>query len=210
MSRFAQQALSAKHAYVAALLAGASAFAAAQSATIASDYAAQSVAQSVAQPAAQSVAQANTGASNRDGTGDGAHGRRFDPAKVQAWHAKRMAALKERLKITPDQESNWTSFAAGVAPPAADPRTGAVQRPNLAELEKLSTPERLDKLRAFREAREGQFKAVRAKLEEAVKTFYPTLSADQKKVFDAAMLRLLQRRMGGHGGHGEHGQSGRG
>jgi periplasmic protein CpxP/Spy len=147
-----------------------------------------------------------------------------DPAKMQAWHAKRMAGFKARLKITPEQEANWASFAASVTPSAmsspamaADHGAAGMRRPNWAELEKLSTPERLDRLRALRESRElsdGRFKAERAKREDAIRVFYPTLQPEQKKVFDAAMMRLLQRRMGGHGDHhgdhGDHGRQGRG
>jgi hypothetical protein len=199
MSRFAPHTLIAKpvkyanlakHATVATLLVGLTSFsmlAAAQPAVTASEPAAQSVATSAA-PAPMA----------------GVH----DPAKMQAWRAKRMAGFKARLKITPEQEANWAAFAAGVAPPAmtatmgADQRAAAMQRPNWAELEKLSTPERLDKLRALREAREGRFKAARAKREDATKTFYATLQPEQKTVFDAAMMRMLQRRLGGHGEHG--------
>lgn len=205
MSPFARHTLNAKRATAkASLLApalallfagltGFSTFSTAQSAVTASESAPQTAAQTAAQLAARSAARPAR-----------------DSAKMQAWHAKRMAAFKERLKITPEQEANWAAFAAGMASSAipspamvADQGAAGMQRPNWAELEKLSTPERLDKLRAFREAREGQFKAVRVKREEAVQTFYPTLSAEQKKVFDAAMLRLLQRRLGGHGAHGE-------
>jgi hypothetical protein len=37
---------------------------------------------------------------------------RHDPAKMQAWMAKRQAELKTRLQVTPAQEGAWTTFTA--------------------------------------------------------------------------------------------------
>lgn len=194
MSRFAPHNLIAKYASVATLVTGLTGFsmlASAQSAVTALEPAAQSVAKSVTTPTPPSAAPSEMA---------GAH----DPARMQAWHAKRMVAFKARLKITPEQEAHWAAFSAGVAPSAmsADQRASAMQRPNWAELEKLSMPERLDQLRTLREAREGRFKAERARREDATKAFYATLQPEQKTVFDAAMMRMLQRRFGGHGEHG--------
>ncbi|CDS52851.1 hypothetical protein [Polaromonas sp. CG9_12] len=50
------------------------------------------------------------------------HGRHMmgqhDPARMQAWMAKRQAEMKARLKITPAQEGAWTTFTASMQPPA--------------------------------------------------------------------------------------------
>lgn len=119
------------------------------------------------------------------------HHQRMDPAKMEEMHAKRVAELKAKLKITAAQEGAWTTFTTAMKPPARD----AQQRPDRAELDKLSTPERLDKVRALRTQHMADMQAQMDKRDEAVKTFYATLSPEQKKVFDAEHAR-----MGGHRG----------
>lgn len=52
-----------------------------------------------------------------DGDGHGRMGR-MDPAKMEQMVARRAADLKAKLKITPAQESAWTSFTAAMKPPA--------------------------------------------------------------------------------------------
>ena len=123
---------------------------------------------------------------------------RHDPAKMQAFQAKRQAALKEKLKITPAQEAAWTSFTAGTQ---MQPHAGP--RPNRGDFEKLTTPQRIDKMREMR----TQHAAAADKRDEAVKTFYAALSAEQQKTFDAEHARMGPR--GHHGGRGgEHHRGG--
>lgn len=116
--------------------------------------------------------------------------KRHDPAKMQERMAKRQAALKEKLKITASQEGAWSSFTAAMAPPANRPA-----RPDRAEFEKLSTPERIDRMRAMHERRTAEM----TRRGDATKTFYAALSPDQQKVFDSETLRF--GRGGRHGGH---------
>ena len=123
---------------------------------------------------------------NKDGSAmmDGkprAEHRRMDPAKMEEMHAKRSADLKAKLKITAAQEGAWTTFTAAMKPPARD----AQQRPDRAELEKLSTPERLDKMRALRTQHMGDMQAAMAKRDDATKAVYAALTPEQKKLFDA-------------------------
>lgn len=115
---------------------------------------------------------------------------RHDPAKMQAFMAKRQAALKAKLQITPAQESAWTTFTANMQPPA---RTG--ERPDRAAFDKLTTPERIDRMRAMRAERDTRMD----KRADATKTFYAALTPEQQKVFDANTMR------GGPGGHHPHG-----
>lgn len=110
---------------------------------------------------------------------DGAH--RADPAKMQAWVAKRQAALKAKLNLTPAQEGAWTSYTAAMTPPAN--LIGGF--PDRAEMEKLSTPERIDKMKALR----AQHNAAMDQRADATKAFYAVLTPEQKKVFDASALR---------------------
>ena len=123
-----------------------------------------------------------------------------DPAAMQARMAKRQAEMKTMLKITPAQESAWTSFTAAMQPPTrmmGGERPMAEQR---AELEKLTTPERIDKMKVLRTQRMTDMNAEMDKRAEATKAFYAALSPDQQKVFDAE-----HRKMSAYGGHGHHG-----
>ena len=61
--------------------------------------------------------------------------------------------------------------------------------PDRAEMDKLTTPERIDKMRALRTEHMTAMNAAMDKREEATKTFYAALNAEQKKVFDAEHMR---------------------
>lgn len=111
---------------------------------------------------------------------------RHDPAKMQAWMAKRQAELKAKLKITPEQEGAWTSYTAAMQPPARGARPTPEQR---AEFDKLSTPQRIDKMREMRAQRMTEMNAAMDKRGEATKAFYAALSPEQQKVFDAEHQR---------------------
>jgi periplasmic protein CpxP/Spy len=131
------------------------------------------------------------------GPGGWGHG---DPAKMQERINKRLGELKTTLKITSAQEPAWSAFAASFQPPAQRPA-----RPDRAAFEKMTTPERIDAMRTMRDARNTRMDQ-RA---SATKTFYATLSAEQKKTFDEASLKMLRGgKLGGH--HGHHGDKPRG
>jgi len=70
-----------------------------------------------------------------------------DPAKMQQRMAQRQAAIKEKLKITPAQEPAWTALTTAMTPPANAMQNRHAQHAELQELQKLPTPERLDKMR---------------------------------------------------------------
>lgn len=114
------------------------------------------------------------------------HMGRMDPAKMQAMVAQRAEALKAQLKLTPEQEPAWQTFMAAMKPDAR----AMPQRPSREEMDKLTTPERIDKMRALRDQQHKDMQAAMDKRDEATKTFYATLNADQKKVFDAHHMRM--------------------
>jgi protein CpxP len=118
-----------------------------------------------------------------------------NPAKMQAWMAKRQAELKAKLKITPAQEGAWTTFTASMQPPAPIARLTPEQR---AEFDKLSTPDRIDKMRALRTQRMADMSAAMDKRGEATKTFYAVLTPEQQKTFDAEHKKFGPRE--GRGG----------
>lgn len=118
---------------------------------------------------------------------------RQDPAKMQVWVAKRQADLKARLKITAAQEADWSRYLAAMQPPAHQARPTPEQR---AELNKLTTPERIEKMQALRAQRMSEITVSMDKRDQATKAFYAILSPEQKKTFDAEHTRTNP--------HGEH------
>ena len=125
---------------------------------------------------------------------------------------KRQAELKTKLKITPAQEGAWATFAAAMQPPAnmAGGMMGTHHDPKVkADMDKLTTPERIDKMRALRAERMTTMNAEMDKRGAAAKAFYAVLSSEQKAVFDAVSMREGRHGMGGeHGGRGERGAKG--
>jgi periplasmic protein CpxP/Spy len=124
--------------------------------------------------------------------------------------AKRQAALKAKLKITPAQEGAWTTFATAMKPPAHMAGGMGMQHDPkmIAEMDKLTTPERIDKMRTHRAERMAAMNAEMDKRGAATKAFYAILSSEQKAVFDA--LAPHGERHGRHGMGGEHGGMGDG
>ena len=118
--------------------------------------------------------------------------RKFDPAKAEEFHQKRIARMKEMLHITPAQESAWQTFVAKTK------MTPPPKREGRKDMARLSEPERLEKMLVH-------FKAMEARMQEhliAVKGLYAHLSPEQKTIFE-----LMHQRHGfgpgqGHGrGH---------
>ena len=130
--------------------------------------------------------------------------RAMSPERMQQHMARRTADLKARLKIEPAQESAWTTFTEAMKPPAdMMQRRDAIR----AEMQKLTTPERIDRMRALRTERQARMD----KRGDAVKTFYAALNAEQKKVFDTRPTMQGRGGQGGkHGGHHDrmHGDAG--
>ena len=122
---------------------------------------------------------------------------RHDPAKMQAMMARHQAEMKAKLKITPAQEGAWNTFTAAMQPPAHSTRATPEQH---AEFEKLTTPQRIDKMRAMRTERMTQMNATMDQRGEATKTLYAALSPEQQKVFDTEHAKRGHR--GEHGGRG--------
>ena len=116
---------------------------------------------------------------------------RFDPAKRAEHHARRMADLKQKLQIQPNQEAAWTSFVTALQPPANRPR---IDREALAG---MPTPDRLDQMRALRNQRSAEMD----RRADATKAFYAQLTAEQKKTFDAETARRFARHGGGKHRH---------
>lgn len=145
----------------------------------------------LASSALLALAQSGPGPVAGQGPGPGMHqpeGERH--ARHEERLAKRAADLKAKLKLAAEQESNWNTFMAAMKPAARVPM------PKPEDMARLSTPERLDKLSELRKQRD----AVIEQRDAATRSFYSSLNADQKKVFDESMAR--SHRHGPHRGHG--------
>lgn len=117
-------------------------------------------------------------------------------AKMAERHAKHMARLKTELGITAQQQGAWNSFAEAMQPPA--PPQKASREHMRAEFAKMTTPERIDKLRALRDRRA----ALMDQRDIATKTFYAALTPEQQQKFDKITLRMMHRRDHHGGWHG--------
>jgi hypothetical protein len=115
-------------------------------------------------------------------------------ANMDAQRAQHQQQLHDALKLSAAQEQGWNAFVASMKPAAHE------QHADRGAFANLSAPERMQKMIDFSRQRTAQMETRLA----ALNTFYSTLSADQKKVFDEQTRHF----MGGHGmgGHGMHGQ----
>lgn len=113
-------------------------------------------------------------------------GARFEKfrAQMEKRHEKRLAALKEKLKLTPAQDAAWQQFASAQKPPAKPMMTP----PDRDALAKLTTPERIDKMQQEADARHTAMMEHMKQRAEATKQFYAQLTPEQQKVFDAETL----------------------
>ena len=108
----------------------------------------------------------------------------MNPARMQAHMDKKIAALKAKLKLTAAQDADWATFVATMKPPF-DMMARQAQH---AELAKLPTPERIDKMKTLHNQHMAEMTTAMDKQGEATKTFYATLTPEQKKIFDGAMM----------------------
>ncbi|NMM77006.1 hypothetical protein B2J86_12230 [Acidovorax sp. SRB_14] len=106
---------------------------------------------------------------------------------------ERMAAFKQKLQLTAAQENDWNTFTAAMKP---GERTARLDMQGMGQ---LTTPERIDRMRAIR----AQRSAEADRRGEATKAFYATLTPQQQKTFDAQSLRMGGGREGGRWHHGE-------
>jgi protein CpxP len=109
-------------------------------------------------------------------------------ARMGEQMAKRQADLKAKLQLSAEQEGAWTSFTAAMTPP----NMANMPRLNPAEMQALTTPQRMEKMQAMKAERDAHM----SKRMEATKAFYAALTPEQQKVFDAQTMR------GMHGGQG--------
>ena len=114
----------------------------------------------------------------------------IDPARMEVRMNHHLNELKRKLHISEPQEPAWTAFTTAMKPPIA----ALTPFPDRAEMEKLSTPERIDKMKQIRAQHQDTMKPFMDQRDEAIKTFYNTLDAAQKKTLDAEHAHMMRRR----------------
>jgi hypothetical protein len=116
---------------------------------------------------------------------------KFDPAQRAAQH---LDYMKYQLKITPEQEPLWRSFADKAQGEAGKGRA-AMQAQADAN---LPAPERMAKMQGLMEERLAAMKGVN----ESFGRLYAALTPEQKKIADQQAARMGKGGMGGMGGMG--------
>ena len=143
---------------------------------------------------AQSAAQSSPSMDKPGGMGmHGADG--MDHAKMaekmKAGMEKHQKELHDKLKLTAAQEPAWKTFTDAIAPGAMP------AHPDRATLDKMTAPERMEKMLAMSKERQAKMEGHLA----ALKTFYAVLTPEQKKILDTTHNRMHDRHMQ----HGEQG-----
>ena len=100
------------------------------------------------------------------------------PGKYAERIEKRQAALHDKLKLTPVQETAWKSFSEKMKP-------GTRNRPDRSALSALPAPERMEKMLSMMKEHESRM----ADRVAAVKEFYAVLTPEQQKLFDDQFSR---------------------
>ena len=106
--------------------------------------------------------------------------------------SKHMSQLKAKLHLTSSQQDAWEEFSKSMntLPEFSGGRHDPVA------MAKLTTPERIEKMKELADQKMTAMQAHMKQRGEAVMKFYTLLSADQQKNFDAEFLAFHGRRMG--------------
>ncbi len=116
----------------------------------------------------------------------GEHGKSGERMKERM--EKRAAELHDKLKLNPAQEKAWNAYMEKMKP--GEPPA----RPDRAELDKLTAPERMERRLAHMKDAEKRMEQRVA----ATREFYAVLTPEQKKIFDDEFRHGPGR--GWHGG----------
>lgn len=131
-----------------------------------------------AEPDASMEVQAQRGGESRG------QAHRPDPKRIEQVMQRREAALKSKLSITAGQEDAWKTWVAAIKPDRSNFKPGQMRAEREA-LARLTTPERIDRMRALKAQRD----LTERQRGDATKTFYASLTPEQQKVFDDTTLR---------------------
>jgi hypothetical protein len=109
---------------------------------------------------------------------------------------RRMESLKRILQVSPNQEGAWNNWVAAMRPNPANME----QRHKMhEEFARMSTPERIDRMRQMRAQRSAEMD----RRADATKALYAQLTPPQQKAFDEVSLKFMHGGRG-HGGRDSH------
>ena len=111
--------------------------------------------------------------------------------KQEARHLKHVEDMKVFLQLQASQEAAWNEFVGIMKTPMKRPTP--LQK---SDVEKLTTPERIDKMMAFKAERDAEM----SQRMTATKKFYASLTPAQQKVFDTHTQKFMERGPMGHHG----------
>ena len=102
-----------------------------------------------------------------------------EPKKCDRWEGKEkhLEALKSDLKLTANQEAAWTEWAGKIK---EDRKDLEEKRKDTESWANLPVPDRMEKMLAYSK---GHIARQEVRL-AATKTFYATLTLEQRKIFD--------------------------
>lgn len=130
-----------------------------------------------------------------DCMGDGPMGGKFAQGHSGERMKQHHQRLHDALKLTPQQEGAWSKFQE------SHPFAGNANRPDPAEIAKLTAPERAEKMLEMQK----QHQDAMGKHVAAMKDFYAQLTPEQKKVFDEQTMMGKRGQRGGMRGPGPQG-----
>ena len=159
---------------------------------------AQQAASDAAAPAAAAAAQVETQAQTpaQVRTPMGAERR----AKMQDRMAQHQAQLKQKLELSAEQEPAWNAFVARMKMEKTGERPARAGHQNRADMQKMTTPERIERMRALRAERHAEAD----KRADAALAFYAALNPAQQMTFDAHTMRYQHHFDGQSGGQSGH------
>ena len=116
-----------------------------------------------------------------------------EPKKCDRWEGreKRLEALKTDLKLNANQEAAWTEWVGKIK---GDHKGWEEKRKNAESWASLPAPDRMEKMLAFSKEHIAKQEARLA----ATKTFYATLSPEQRQIFDKGFNFEHHGRFGKH------------
>lgn len=110
---------------------------------------------------------------------DGHEGKYHDGHRYEQRMQERADALKAALQLTQAQEAAWTQFQTAMTMPKS---SGKEERKAHREaFRSMDTLARLDWMKDMRSKRDAQM----ADRDQAIRSFYATLTNEQKQVFDS-------------------------
>ena len=111
--------------------------------------------------------------------------RKHDPA---AWAEKRLSRLKSDLRITPEQESQWSAFSNTVMQQMEQFKSARETRKSMP----VKAPERIDRQVEAMKQRLASFEVIA----QAAKTLYASLTPEQQEIADKRLLNFHHRHHG--------------